>query len=397
MCLLVKGNLLNIFNICANVNIMKRHNNLTIYINYFFAFLFSISFLVAVNYLGLENYEKYILILSISTIFASTIYSSSIKSEIINDIIKIDFTNNSIKILLVIALSICFYLIHRGNYFLVFFFLLTILYEFCYHLFAISFIKRNKTLGHSQFVLATSIFKNLSLLFCIISYNLLNIIIIFYVFYFIVFIFNYKKININLVSNSKPLNIFDLFYVLIGSLIFQLDKIIGENLLSKNNYITYFLIFKFASSFQILGSLLTQPIRNKMISTERVSSENEKKLSKIIFILFSLLIISNFFLFIAAKIDFFNLYIFKINFVNLMVFNFLAMSIIIHIYNSLYIDALFINGYSKTLIYIYLPILILILISLLLFQSLLIWSLIIFISQILLLILSFIKYKKYVQ
>jgi len=160
---------------------MKRYNNLTIYINYFFAFLFSISFLVAVNYLGLENYEKYILILSISTIFASTIYSSSIKSEIKNDIIKIDFTNSSIKILLVIALSICFYLIHRGSYFLVFFFLLTILYEFCYHLFAISFIKRNKTLGHSQFVLATSIFKNLSLLFYIISYNLLNIIIMFFI------------------------------------------------------------------------------------------------------------------------------------------------------------------------------------------------------------------------
>jgi|TARA_Y100000389_G_C17319270_1_gene442159 hypothetical protein len=211
-----------------------------------------------------------------------------------------------------------------------------------------------------------------------------------------IFILNYKKINIDLISNSKPLNVIDLFYILTGSLIFQLDKIIGENLLSKNNYITYFLIFKFASSFQILGSLLTQPIRNKMISIEKISHKIEKKLSKIIFILFSLLIISNFFLFIAAKIDFFNLYIFKINFVNLMVFNFLALSIITHVYNGLYIDALFINGYSKILINIYLPILILILISLLLFQSLLIWSLIIFISQILLSILSFINYKKYV-
>ena len=68
---------------------MIVQKNIIIYINYFFSFIGSISFLVIANFLELKNLEKYILILSISTVFASIIYSSSIKSKLEDNIIKI--------------------------------------------------------------------------------------------------------------------------------------------------------------------------------------------------------------------------------------------------------------------------------------------------------------------
>ena len=44
---------------------MIVQKNIIIYINYFFSFIGSISFLVIANFLELKNLEKYILILSI--------------------------------------------------------------------------------------------------------------------------------------------------------------------------------------------------------------------------------------------------------------------------------------------------------------------------------------------
>ena len=64
--------------------------------------------------------------------------------------------------------------------------------------------------------------------------------------------------------------------------------------MSRNDYVTYFLIFKFASSFQIIGNLLTQPIRNNLISIEKVSKEIIKHLNKFTTILIVLLLFSNF-------------------------------------------------------------------------------------------------------
>ena len=376
---------------------MIVQKNIIIYINYFFSFIGSISFLVIANFLELKNLEKYILILSISTVFASIIYSSSIKSKLEDNIIKISFTKNTIKILSILLLLIIFYLIFKENYFLAIFFITTVMYEFCFNLFAISFIKRNKSLNHSKFLLITSILKNLSLSIFVFTSDLLSIVLIFYILYVLIFLFFFKKLKIFFQPNNKSFNIKDFFYILSGSLIFQIDKILGESLLSRNEYVTYFLIFKFASSFQIIGNLLTQPIRNNLISIEKVSKEIIKHLNKFTSILIILLLFSNFVFLILKELPFFNNYIFEINYMNILIFNFLSLAIITHIYNGFYIDSLFINNFSKVLLNINLFIIFFILSSLFFLKYLIVWSFVMFLAQIMLLLLSFINYKKYVR
>ncbi len=376
---------------------MIVQKNIIIYINYFFSFIGSISFLVIANFLELKNLEKYILILSISTVFASIIYSSSIKSKLEDNIIKISFTKNTIKILSILLLLIIFYLIFKENYFLAIFFITTVMYEFCFNLFAISFIKRNKSLNHSKFLLITSILKNLSLSIFVFTSDLLSIVLIFYILYVLIFLFFFKKLKIFFQPNNKSFNIKDFFYILSGSLIFQIDKILGESLLSRNEYVTYFLIFKFASSFQIIGNLLTQPIRNNLISIEKVSKEIIKHLNKFTSILIILLLFSNFVFLILKELPFFNNYIFEINYMNILIFNFLSLAIITHIYNGFYIDSLFINNFSKVLLNINLFIIFFILSSLFFLKYLIVWSFVMFLAQIMLLLLSFINYQKYVR
>ena len=376
---------------------MIVQKNIIIYINYFFSFIGSISFLVIANFLELKNLEKYILILSISTVFASIIYSSSIKSKLEDNIIKISFTKNTIKILSILLSFIFFYLIFKGNYFLAIFFISTVIYEFCFNLFAISFIKRNKSLNHSKFLLLTSILKNLSLSIFVFTFDLLKIVLIFYILYVLIFLFFFKKLKIFFQPNNKSFNIKDFFYILSGSLIFQIDKILGESLLSRNDYVTYFLIFKFASSFQIIGNLLTQPIRNNLISIEKVSKEIIKHLNKFTTILIVLLLFSNFVFLILKELDFFNNYIFEINYMNILIFNFLSLAIITHIYNGFYIDSLFINNFSKVLLNINLFIIFFILSSLFFLKYLIVWSFVMFLAQTMLLLLSFINYQKYVR
>lgn len=376
---------------------MIIQKNTTIYINYFFSFIGSISFLVIANFLELKNLEKYILILSISTVFASIIYSSSIKSKLEDNIIKISFTKDTIKILSILLLFIIFYLIFKENYFLAIFFISTVIYEFCFNLFAISFIKRNNSLDHSKFLLLTSILKNLCLCIFVFTFDLLKIVLIFYILYSLIFLFFFKKLKIFFKRNNKSFNIKDFFYILSGSLIFQIDKILGESFLSRNEYITYFLIFKFASLFQIIGNLLTQPIRNNLISIEKVSKEVIKQLNRFTVLLIILLLSSNFMFVILNELVFFNNYIFEINYKNIFIFNFLSLAIITHIYNGFYLDSLFINNFSKVLFKINLFIIFFILLSLFFFKYLILWSFVMFLAQIMLLLLSFINYQKYVR
>lgn len=375
---------------------MKLNNIYVIYLNYSLSFLGSIFFIIFANFLNLENIDKYILIISLSSIFASTIYSSSIKSKLENKFIIINLTKNSFRVLAFVYSLISIYLFFRGNYFLIIFLTSTIFYEACFNLYAISYIKRKETFKHSQFLLFISILKNLCLFFSIVLTNFLYVVSTFYLIFIILFIFKFKSLNIIFKENLKSFNLIDLFYVITGSLIFQIDKIIGENILSKDNYITYFLIFKFASSFQIVGSLLTQPIRNIVISTEVISTIINKKINNYILILFILLLSSNIFLISMSAIDIFNIYIFKVNFQNILIFNFLAISILLHIYNGFYIDALFINNKGKLLFIVNIIILGLMLFFLMTFKSLILWSAIICSAQLIMLVFFKIIYKKYV-
>ena len=70
---------------------------------------------------------------------------------------------------------------------------------------------------------------------------------------------------------------YDLIFVLSGSLIFQMDKIIGENILTEDDLFLYFFIFKLSSTFQILGSILTQPTRNKVLKSGNINNLIKKR------------------------------------------------------------------------------------------------------------------------
>ncbi len=109
-----------------------------------------------------------------------------------------------------------------------------------------------------------------------------------------------------------------------------------------------------------------------------------------------LLIILNLIFLFFSEIKFFNKYIFQINKTNLIVFNFISFSIITHVFNGFYVDVLFIRNYAKILMTINFITLLFIIIFLISFKSLIIWSIIMFISQIIITVLALINYKKYV-
>lgn len=375
---------------------MTTKKKIIIYFNYFISFLGSIFFLVGANYLNLIHIDKYIFIISISTIFASSIYASSIKSKLEGSLIKIGITNNSLRSLILLLFFIFFYLVNTNNLALIPFLLLTIAYELSFNLFAISFIKKNKTLNHSKFLFTLAIIKNLSLFLSVITNNFLIIVSVFNIIFILFFLLFFQKLKIKFKATNKPFNTVDLLYIFLGSLVFQIDKILGENFLTNENYFIYFLIFKFASIFQIIGSIITQASRNEMISREIITKKIFKSLKNFIISLLILLVILNFIFLFFSEIEFFNKYIFQINKTNLIIFNIISLSIITHVFNGFYIDVLFIRNYSKILMTINFITLLFIIIFLISFKSLIIWSIIMFISQIIITILALINYKKYV-
>ena len=374
---------------------MPTKKNIFIYFNYLVSFLGSIFFLVGANYLDLINIDKYIFLISISTIFASSIYASSIKSKLKGSVIMIDFTKNSLKSLILLFFLISIYLGIYDKLTLIPVLLLIITYDLSYNLFAISFIKKNNTLNHSRFLFTLTIIKNLTLFLSIITSNFLIIVSVFNFIFIVFFFLLFSKLKIKFEATKKPFNSVDLAYIFLGSLVFQIDKILGENFLTKENYFTYFLIFKFASIFQIIGSVITQPSRNEMISKETITKKLFKNLKNFIISLLVLLFISNFIFIFFDKIEFFNKYIFQINIINLIIFNILSLSIIAHIFNGFYIDVLFIKNYGKILMSINFITLLFIIVFLINFKSLIIWSTIMFTSQIIITFLALVNYKKY--
>ena len=144
---------------------MPTKKNIFIYFNYLVSFLGSIFFLVGANYLDLINIDKYIFLISISTIFASSIYASSIKSKLKGSVIMISFTKNSLKSLILLFFLISIYLGIYDKLTLIPVLLLIITYDLSYNLFAISFIKKNNTLNHSRFLFTLTIIKNLTSIF----------------------------------------------------------------------------------------------------------------------------------------------------------------------------------------------------------------------------------------
>lgn len=381
-----------------NINFIFDKKRLAIYINYFCAFLLALIFFVYAKNLKLLNIDKYILTISISTIFASLIYSTSIKSTFENGKIFIGITNNSLAFIFVLILISSIYLGTRNSY-LYLFLLLNIIFEICLNLILIFFIKNNNTFKHSIILLLNSSLKILFVYFFVNYFNNLLIIMSFYyLFFFTVFLIFFKKLNIYFNSKKRLFKIYDIFYVLTGSLLFQFDKILGESFLNDNAYFLYFIIFKVSSVFQILGSIIFQPARNLLLSKEYISHKVKKELNIFIILMILILILFNIFYFIVTisniKIDILIPYLITNN---LIIFNCFSAAFILHVLNGFFIDSLFIKDFGKDLFFINIFLLSAQIILMILFKNIIMWSLVILISQILLTLFSLNKYNKHVR
>ena len=365
-----------------------------IYTNYSLAFAASIIFLIYAKRIGLTNLKEYILIISLSSIFVTIVYSTSIKSKYENNLILIGISNKTIIIVIFLSIIVSFYLAKKNFYFFIFFYL-NILYEIAINLILIYFIKREKTLNHSLVQLFNALTKIVLLFF--LSKFLDNLILITSLYYFIflfVFLFIYKKLQIKFKSHEKDFKMIDFFYVITGSLIFQIDKILGERVLNNDLYFLYFIIFKISSIFQIVGSILLQPTRNELLAKERITININKKLIFFIKLLLLILLFINltFYLLTILPIDH-NIQNFLTT-KNILMYNFFCIAFILHSYNGFYIDALFINEFSKFLFILNFSMLLLQTIVISYTKSLLLWSFMVMIIQVMLTIYPIYKYKK---
>ena len=375
-------------------NYLLSKNKFFIYTNYSLAFAGSLLFLIYAKEIGLSNLKQYILVISLSSIFVSIIYSTSIKSKYQNGLISIGISNKTIIIILLLSIIASFYLATKSFYLFIFFYL-NILYEIGLNLILIYFIKRDKTLHHSLLQLFNILIK-IFLLFILSTFlnNLLIIAAIYYLFFLLVFLFFFKRLQIIFNSHERSFKIIDFFFVLTGSLIFQIDKILGEKFLSVDQYFLYFIIFKISSIFQIGGSILLQPARNTLIAKEKITTSINKELIYFIKLLLLALLFINFciyfLIYLPINYDIQDLLLTK----NILIYNFFCIAFILHSYNGFYIDALFINNFSKNLFILNSFMLILQIIIMFYSKSLLLWSFSIMITQIILSIYPVYKYKK---
>jgi hypothetical protein len=225
----------------------------------------------------------------------------------------------------------------------------------------------------------------------------LVIITFYYLFFYISYFLFLKKINISFSTQKIKFKSIDILYVVSGSLIFQLDKIFGEFFLQKDQFINYILIFKIASVFQILGSIIFQPLRNIMIFKEDLNKKNIQTIFfRCLYLLLILFILLMLFIFFS-KFSFFEKYLFKINFINILIFLFISLGFIQHVFNGFFLDLLLIKNLSH--ISLILNLIIVSAMTLVFFktQSILFWSITFFSSQFIITILSKFYYDKYVK
>ena len=205
-------------------NLIFNKSKLFIYSNYFLAFLASLIFLISAKILNLQNIDKYILIISIATIISSVIYSVGIKSKIIDKKITVGISKKTMISIVCFLIIVSFYLFTKGAS-LIFFFFIHLFFETSFNLISIYFIKNENTKNHSIFQFLNSFVKILFLIILSFFYqDLFKIFLIYYFLFLLIFLFYFKKLQINFEINYNLFNLYDLIFVLSGSLIFKWIK-----------------------------------------------------------------------------------------------------------------------------------------------------------------------------
>jgi hypothetical protein len=360
----------------------------TLILLYFSAFVINILFLVLAYHLGFQLIEKYILALSASSILSTLFYSLVIKSQKRQKIINLEIERKGIKFFLIIFLILLTY-IYINNYLLLSIFFLTLVFsEFILNLALTKYQIDTKNYHHAYIRNLQSLVKFFSLALLFYSNNIIIIGIINNI--IIMILFGSILINYNFKVNKKKssFGIDDILYTLTGSIIFQLDKIIGPLYLDANIITKYFINFKIASVYQIMGSICSQPIRNLLIKTKNINKEMKKNIKNVSFLLIFFYIFSNFILIIIYKHNLLNFLNTKIEFNDIIIYNLISLSFILHTHSGFYIDKLYLNNKSQYLIRLNIICIIIIGSTIYLINNPVAWALSILISQILLIIFS---------
>lgn len=346
----------------------------------------NVLFLLLAYKLNFLYINDYIIAVATVSIIASVFYSLVIKSVKYKNKIKLQIKSGGLKSILIIFSFLLLYLISMRVS--IIFFLSLVLSEFLINLVLTKYQKENKSYKHALVKNFQSLLR-LSTLFLVFYTN--DIILIGTVYNFtIIILFGsiIKKINFIFSNKKNYFGFYDTLYTLTGSMIFQLDKIIGPVYLDIKVITKYFIIFKVSSIYQILGSVLSQHTRNLLIRKKFIDVRMNKNIKVFIFLLLSLLIFTNLILIILQKYELNFRTIVNIKIEDIIVYNLFSLSFILHTYNGFNIDRLYLNGQALYLTKLSIICLIIISSAIYFYKDPILWSLTILISQILLSLLT---------
>jgi hypothetical protein len=194
--------------------------------------------------------------------------------------------------------------------------------------------------------------------------------------------------NFTINKNKKSFGIIDILYTFTGAIIFQLDKLIGPTHLDVNTITRYFVIFKITSLYQIIGSVIVQPIRNLLIKRKNITKEMKKNIKNVSYLLIFFYLLSNLILIIIYHYQFLSVLKIKIEFNDIIIYNLISLSFILHTQSGFYIDKLYLNNQSQYLTKLNIICITIIGSTIYLIDNPVAWALSILISQILLIIFS---------
>lgn len=355
---------------------------------YFIAFIINILFLILAYKLGFSQIDNYIIIITVTSLISALFYSLAIKSKKIKEKIILKIKPEGLKSIIFFFLALLIFLHNNEDIFFSLFFISSVISEFLLNLAFTKHQINGRSYQHAFVRIFQGLIKLITLLLIVYTNNIIKI---GFLYNFIIIIFFssvIKDFNFKIDKKKKNFGNFDVLYTLTGASLFQLDKIISTIYQDVNVIIKYFIIFKISSIFQILGNIISQPIRNLLIEKKLINVDIEKKINVIFYLLLSFLAFSNLILLIINSFELISFLKIVIVAEDIMIYNLFSLAFILHTRSSFYLDRLYLNNQSLYLTKVNIICIIIICLAIYLFNNPIVWSLSIFISQILLAIFS---------
>lgn len=353
-----------------------------------FAIFINILFLILAYKLGFQLLDKYIIAITANSVLASIFYSLTIKSKKKNTKINLIISTKGLVSIIIIFLLLFTYIFLIDYFLLIIFFSTLIFSEFLVSLTLIKYQIYNKNIHYAITRNLQSLVKIFTLIFIFYTKNILTLGILNNI---IIIIFTGSVLlhfNFTINKNKKSFGIIDILYTFTGAIIFQLDKLIGPTHLDVNTITRYFVIFKITSLYQIIGSVIVQPIRNLLIKRKNITKEMKRNINNASYLLIFFYLLSNLILIIIYQYHFLSVLKIKIEFNDIIIYNLISLSFILHTQSGFYIDKLYLNNQSQYLTKLNIICIIIIGSTIYLIDNPVAWALSILISQILLIIFS---------